>query len=170
MATWRGFDARSESQLSGKASLVRMLTVREVAAVLRVHNDTVRRWSNHKLPKTYRVGPRGDRRFRPQDVDSFLTHVGKDSKLRKPQKGKMLVVDDDYRVRDLLKNLVEEEGHEVIPVESGERVLEELEREDLAQIFWDLILTGLMVGKGGWAASNKDQGCKRGSSRGYRIR
>ncbi|MEE9248528.1 MAG: helix-turn-helix domain-containing protein [Dehalococcoidia bacterium] len=49
-----------------------MLTVNEVARLLRVHPNSVRRWANQGLIRAYRIGVRGDRRFRPDDVDRFL--------------------------------------------------------------------------------------------------
>jgi len=49
-----------------------MLTASELAELLNVHINTVRRWSNRGVLKAYRVGPRGDRRFRREDVDDFL--------------------------------------------------------------------------------------------------
>ena len=49
-----------------------MLTTGEVARVLAVHAGTVRRWSNHGLLKAYRIGPRGERRFRRDDITVFL--------------------------------------------------------------------------------------------------
>ena len=39
-----------------------MLKANEVAQLLNVHINTVRRWSNQNILKAYRVGPRGDRR------------------------------------------------------------------------------------------------------------
>jgi excisionase family DNA binding protein len=39
-----------------------MLTVREVARLLHVHPNTLRRWSNSGRIKAYRITPRGDRR------------------------------------------------------------------------------------------------------------
>ena len=57
-----------------------MLTVADVAHLLRVHANTVRRWSNQGGLKTYRIGSRGDRRFRREDVTSFLTGRGEDGK------------------------------------------------------------------------------------------
>ena len=51
-----------------------MLTTSEVARLLNVHINTVRRWSNQGILKAYRVGSRGDRRFRLEDVSSFLLH------------------------------------------------------------------------------------------------
>jgi excisionase family DNA binding protein len=49
-----------------------MLTINDVARLLNVHINTVRRWSNQGMLKGYRIGSRGDRRFRQEDVDSFL--------------------------------------------------------------------------------------------------
>jgi excisionase family DNA binding protein len=49
-----------------------MLTTSEVARILNVHINTVRRWSNQGSLKSYRIGSRGDRRFRKDDVDEFF--------------------------------------------------------------------------------------------------
>ena len=49
-----------------------MLNVEEVARILNVHINTVRRWSNNGMIKTYRIGPRGDRRYQYDDVTNFL--------------------------------------------------------------------------------------------------
>lgn len=49
-----------------------MLTTGEVAYLLDVHASTVRCWSNRGLLKAYRVGPRGERRFRRDDIAVFF--------------------------------------------------------------------------------------------------
>jgi excisionase family DNA binding protein len=49
-----------------------MLTVREVSQILHVHSNTLRRWSDRGLVKAYRIGPRGDRRFRLEDIAQLL--------------------------------------------------------------------------------------------------
>ena len=51
---------------------VKLLTVQEVADLLNVHPNTVRQWSDQGLIKSYRIGPRGDRRFRQADIMDFL--------------------------------------------------------------------------------------------------
>jgi excisionase family DNA binding protein len=49
-----------------------LLTVREVARLLNIHINTVRRWSNQGVLKAYRIGPRGDRRFKREDINILL--------------------------------------------------------------------------------------------------
>jgi len=53
-----------------------MLTTTEVARLLHIHPNTVRQWTNRGLLRAYRLGPRGDRRFKPEDVDSFVSQNG----------------------------------------------------------------------------------------------
>lgn len=50
-----------------------MLTTSEVARILNVHINTVRRWSNQGTLKSYRIGSRGDRRFHKDDVDALFS-------------------------------------------------------------------------------------------------
>ena len=54
-----------------------MLTTREVAQMLNIHINTVRRWSDQGVLTAYRVGSRGDRRFMRHDVITFLTRHAK---------------------------------------------------------------------------------------------
>jgi len=57
---------------SGDNASSRMLTVKEASRILNIHPNTVRRWSEEGLIKAYRIGPRGDRRFKPEDIDIVL--------------------------------------------------------------------------------------------------
>jgi excisionase family DNA binding protein len=54
-----------------------MLTVREVSQLLHVHSNTLRRWTEQGIIKAYRIGPRGDRRFRAEDVAVLLLEDNK---------------------------------------------------------------------------------------------
>ena len=49
-----------------------MLTVKDVAQLLHIHSNTVRRWANQGTIKAYRITSRGDRRFRREDISHFL--------------------------------------------------------------------------------------------------
>ena len=50
----------------------RLMTVTEVARFLRVHPNSVRRWADVGLLPSYRIGPRGDRRFKADEVAAYL--------------------------------------------------------------------------------------------------
>ena len=52
-----------------------MLTVREVATLLHVHTNTVRRWSDRGLIRAHRITQRGDRRFKQEDIGRFLAEL-----------------------------------------------------------------------------------------------
>jgi len=55
-----------------KSENIPMLTSTQVARRLNIHMNTVRRWSSRGILKAYRVGPRGDRRFKWEDVVNVL--------------------------------------------------------------------------------------------------
>ncbi len=50
----------------------RMLTMKEVASILNIHPNTVRRWARKRLLKSYRIGPRHYLRFKREDMIDFL--------------------------------------------------------------------------------------------------
>lgn len=56
----------------------RMLTIQEAAYKLHVHANTVRRWSNSGQLRAYRIGRRGDRRFKQEDILRFLEHTSEE--------------------------------------------------------------------------------------------
>ena len=60
-----------------------MMTTSDVAHLLNVHINTVRRWSNQGRLKAYRIGSRGDRRFQREDIVSFLLQKSKMTRLKK---------------------------------------------------------------------------------------
>ena len=67
---------RKENMPSYNDHIDSMLTTSEVARILSVHINTVRRWSNQGILESYRIGSRGDRRFRREDIDSFFSKDG----------------------------------------------------------------------------------------------
>ena len=52
-----------------------MLTVREVASLLNIHANTVRRWSDEGKLRAFRITKRGDRRFKREEINRFLTEM-----------------------------------------------------------------------------------------------
>jgi len=50
------------------------LTLNEVAEMLNVHPDTIRRWRKLGVIKAYRTGPRGKQRFSRHEITTFLSN------------------------------------------------------------------------------------------------
>ena len=63
--------------MAGHKDIDPMLTASDVARLLNVHVNTVRRWSNQGILKAYRIGSRNDRRFHEEDIASFLLRESK---------------------------------------------------------------------------------------------
>ena len=57
-----------------------IMTCDEVAEYLRVHVSSVRRWSRSGKLTAYKVGGRGDWRYREQDVWDFLYDTDREDK------------------------------------------------------------------------------------------
>ena len=112
---------------------VKMIKVKEVASILNVHPNTVRQWGDKGLIKSYHVGPRGDRRFRPEDVENFLS-------MWRGEGDGVLVVDDDVKILQLIEDIVVGKGYKVTCCETGECALEEINRKRFDLIFLDLVL------------------------------
>ena len=49
-----------------------LLGVTAAAKILSVHPNTLRIWASQGLLPMYRVGPRGDRRFKLGDVEAYV--------------------------------------------------------------------------------------------------
>jgi len=55
-----------------------LLTTGEACRILSIHGNTLRRWSEQGLIIAYRIGPRGDRRFRREDIAALLVAINRD--------------------------------------------------------------------------------------------
>lgn len=69
---------KEEYQVKHSDNSAPLLKCTEVSRILNVHINTVRRWSNQGTLTPYRIGPRGDRRFRPEQIREALTLRAKD--------------------------------------------------------------------------------------------
>jgi excisionase family DNA binding protein len=65
---------RKEAVKSAVPDLSRKIMLRpgEAALLLGVHVNTIRRWADQGILIPYRIGSRGDRRFRRTELESFL--------------------------------------------------------------------------------------------------
>ena len=53
-------------------TLPKLLTIRQAAEVLNVHVETLRRWDKSGKLKAFKVNERGDRRYKPGDIENYL--------------------------------------------------------------------------------------------------
>jgi excisionase family DNA binding protein len=60
------------TDIERKVKINGFLTVQDVARMLNIHINTVRRWSNLGILRSYRIGPRSDRRFHKEDIAKLL--------------------------------------------------------------------------------------------------
>ena len=59
-----------------RADHPRMMPVGEASQILNVHPNTLRKWSDQGLIPSYRIGQRRDRRFKVEDLVTFLERDG----------------------------------------------------------------------------------------------
>jgi len=56
-------------------TLPKLLTIRQVAEILNVHVETLRRWDKSGKLKAIRLNERGDRRYDPKDIESIFGKI-----------------------------------------------------------------------------------------------
>ena len=55
-----------------KNELPKLLTIRQLAEILNVHVETLRRWDKNGKLKAIKVNDRGDRRYKPEDLEKLM--------------------------------------------------------------------------------------------------
>jgi excisionase family DNA binding protein len=115
------------------------LTLGQAARFLGVAQSTIRKWSDEgRIPAFYTPG--GHRRFRRVHLESFVDRSGPGGRRNGPV---VLVVDDDERLRTLLRVKLELEGYEVREAENAEQVLDALDDGAPDLVLLDLVLPGI---------------------------
>ena len=52
-----------------------MMTIAEVSRIHHIHPNTLRRWADKGVIKSYCITPRGDRRFVTRDIKEFIARM-----------------------------------------------------------------------------------------------
>ena len=55
----------------------KLITLKEASFMLRCHENTLRAWDKKSILKAVRIGVRGDRKYREEDIINF---IGKNQK------------------------------------------------------------------------------------------
>ena len=109
-----------------------LMTIKDTANYLRMSVSTVYKLVEKERIPASKVG--GAWRFRKDTLDDWL-----DSQSRRTR-GVVLIVDDDARVRDVLRDIIAEQGHQVVSAESGLRAIEAIQQQHFDLILLDLVL------------------------------
>lgn len=64
--------------LKKNTTLSKLLTIRQAGEILNVHVGTLRRWDNSGKLKAVKVNDRGDRRYKQEDIESFINQREKE--------------------------------------------------------------------------------------------
>jgi excisionase family DNA binding protein len=112
------------------------LTLGQAARFLGVAQSTIRKWSDQgRVPAFYTPGRH--RRFRRGDLEAFLARSGPGQEQSGPA---VLLVDDDARMRELLRLELEREGYEVQEAASADEGLTAIERRKPELILLDVMM------------------------------
>ncbi len=77
-----------------------LLSIGQVAEIFNVHQDTLRNWEKEGILVPMRAGKRGDRKYRPQDIQAIVDKMG--SKLTLPQLEQFL-----WKSADILRGKID---------------------------------------------------------------
>jgi excisionase family DNA binding protein len=116
------------------------LTLGQAAKFLGVAQSTIRKWSDQgRVPAFYTPG--GHRRYRRSDLDQFLDRSGPGARDRRGPL--ILLVDDDERVRELVRVNLEFEGYSVREAGSADEGLAAVEDAPPDLILLDVMMPGV---------------------------
>ena len=77
-----------------------LLSISQVAEIFNIHPDTLRNWEKEGILVPLRAGKRGDRKYRPQDIQAIVDKMG--SKLTLPQLEQFL-----WKSADILRGKID---------------------------------------------------------------
>ena len=87
--------------------LPELLSIGEVSNIFKIHPDTLRNWEKNGNLIPLRVGPRKDRKYRKQDIESIINKIG--NKLTLPQLEQFL-----WRSADILRGKIDSSDYKNI--------------------------------------------------------
>jgi excisionase family DNA binding protein len=115
------------------------LTLGQAARFLGVAQSTIRKWSDQgRVPAFYTPG--GHRRYRRRDLESCLERSGPGGRRAGPL---VLIVDDDARLRELVRLSLELEGYAVREAASADDALAAIEDQAPDLVLLDVVMPGV---------------------------
>ena len=115
------------------------LTLGQAATYVGVAQSTMRKWTDSGRVTSFKT-PGGHRRYRRDDLDQFLDRSGRPGVSTAGGGPRVLIVDDDEKLREYVRVNLEAEGYAVREAGSAEEGLDALDDEPP-----DLILLDVMM-------------------------
>jgi PAS domain S-box-containing protein/excisionase family DNA binding protein len=112
-----------------------LMNTREAAEYLKLHYVTLYKLAQQGHIPASKIG--GAWRFNKDILDRWLAQQSLGVL------GNVLIVDDDPAILEMLSDIVSREEYKAVAVESGEKALEELQKQQFDLIFLDLLLPGM---------------------------
>jgi len=116
-----------------------LLSISQVAEIFSIHQDTLRNWEKEGILVPLRAGKRGDRKYRPQDIEVIVDRMG--SQLTLPQLESML-----WKSADILRGKIDSSDYKKyifgllfykrisdVWDEEYQKVIDEYNNEDIAR-------------------------------------
>lgn len=111
------------------------MDIKEAAIYLKLNYMTVYKLAQSRRLPSLKVG--GSWRFKKELLDEWVVQKATLGG------GPVLIVDDDFMILEMLKEMVQAQGYTVSTAGTGELALGEIDREHFDLIFLDLMLPGL---------------------------
>jgi len=111
------------------------MNTRQAAEYLQLHYVTLYKLAQQGHIPASKIG--GVWRFNKHILDRWLAQQSLGVL------GNVLIVDDDPAILEMLSDIVSREEYKAVAVESGEKALEELKKQQFDLIFLDLLLPGM---------------------------
>jgi excisionase family DNA binding protein len=116
-----------------------LMDTREAAEYLRVHKFTVYKLAQKRKLPAFKVG--GSWRFKKDVLDNWLAAQAATNL------GNVLVITIDSSIRDVLKEIIKDQHHEVTTAESGEEALKLIKKHHFDVVFTSLVFQGISGNK-----------------------
>lgn len=111
------------------------MNTREAAEYLKLHYVTLYKLAQQGHIPASKIG--GSWRFNKDVLDRWLAQQSLGVM------GNVLIVDDDPAILEMLSDIVSREGYKAVAVESGEKAIEESEKQPFDMVLLDLLLPGI---------------------------
>ncbi|MFW6303946.1 MAG: hybrid sensor histidine kinase/response regulator, partial [Candidatus Sumerlaeota bacterium] len=104
------------------------------------------------LPRSREIGNTLSDTTPEDELDTSVVETDREAEeFSKTRSLKVLIIDDEQPIRDILSELLTQEGHEPLEAASGEKALQIIERENVDLVFTDLSMPGM----NGWQVAER---------------